>query len=168
MLRKDKEGEVEVPKHYVYEYIEKKLKQLNLSEKFLFDKSIISRSEMIKLRNEEREGLTSKKFYKLYSGLSDTAVNAASIIYPDLDLTLGEYISPKRNEFGEFMVQFERSENPPEEIAAKTGIPISRIRQIYFRTGSPEAYELLLIEKAVGKNSGELFEGFYGSKISRK
>ena len=164
MLTKDRKGEIEVPKHYAYAYIEQKLKELNISEQFLFDKSIISRSEFIKLKNGEREGLTYKKFYKLYKGFDDTAINAATVIYPDLDLTLAKYTPPQRNEFGSLMNQFEKSENSPEEIAAKTGIPLSRIKQIYFRTGSPEAYELLLIEKAVGKNLGELFEKFNKDK----
>lgn len=168
MLLKDQEGRILVPKHHAYKYIEEKLKRLNLTEAFLFDKKIVSRSELVKLKNEEREGLTFKKFYKLYKGFGDTTLNAASIVYPDLDLTLGEYTPPKRNDFGEFMSQFESNENSPEEIAAKTGIPLPRIKQIYFRTGSPEAYELLLIEKAVSKNSGELFEKFCKKKDGMK
>lgn len=163
MLKKDSTGKIEAPQHHAYRYIEIKLKELNLLEKFLFDKSVISRSELIKLKNKKREGLTSKKFYKLYRGFGDTAIRAAAIIYPDLDLKLGDYIPAERNDFGKFMTQFERTQNSLEEIAAKTGIPLNRLRQIYFRTGSPEAYELLLIEKAVGKKPGELFEKYYGS-----
>lgn len=168
MLEKGKDGKANTPKHYVYEYIEKKLEELHLSERDLFDKSIISRSELIKLKNGEREGLTSRKFYKLYTGFGDSPINAALDIYPNLDLTMGEYIPPKRNEFGKLMSKYEVSENSPEEIAEKTGIPLPRIRQIYFKTGSPEAYELLLIERAVGKNSGELFEKFYKDKAGSR
>ncbi|HWK57522.1 MAG TPA: hypothetical protein VNQ80_09300 [Parapedobacter sp.] len=165
MLKRDQNNEVIAPKHEAYTYIERKLGQLGWTEQEFLKKKIISQSELSKLKNDDREGLTSKKFYKLYTGFSDTAVNAASIIYPDLDLTLGEYTLPKRNEFGNFMAQFEqKSVNTPEEVAAKTGIPLSRIKLIYFRTGSPEAYELLLIEKAIGKEPGSLFEGYYGRK----
>lgn len=162
MLKKDASNNIIKPKHSTYEYIQKMLPQLGWEEKEFLNKKIISQSELSKLKRGDREGLTSKKFYRLYNGFQDTASNAAAIIYPDLDLTLNEYIPEARNEFGKFMSRYETSINSPEEISIKTGIELPRIKLIYLKTGAPEAYELLLIEKAIGKEQGELFEEYYG------
>lgn len=51
-------------------------------------------------------------------------------------------------------------ENSFENILAKTGIPEQRLKDIYFNTGAPEPYEALLIEKAVGKNPGEMMKDY--------
>jgi len=163
MIKRDEDNKPVVPKHKVPEYIHLRMEKLGWSEdKFLAERSGISTAEISRLKKGERDSLSPNTFIRLTSAFGDTIEEATTDIYPDLDLSLAVYNPRKRNEFGGFMIQFERSENTPEEVAAKTGIPLSRIKEIYFRTGSPEAYELLLIEKAIGKNSGELFEGFYG------
>jgi hypothetical protein len=60
------------------------------------------------------------------------------------------------------MHQFEESKNSLEEIASKTGIDDNRLNDLFFRKASIEAFELILIEKAIGKNQGDLFEMLYG------
>jgi hypothetical protein len=60
------------------------------------------------------------------------------------------------------MKQYEESVNSIEEIAAKTGIDENRLKDLYFRKAALEAYELLLIEKAIGKKQGELFKEYFG------
>ena len=60
------------------------------------------------------------------------------------------------------MKQYESSNNTIEEIAAKTGIQEVRLFELYFRKGGLQAHELLLIEKAIDKKPGELFEELYG------
>lgn len=47
-------------------------------------------------------------------------------------------------------------DNTFEQIQAKTGIEEQRLKDIYFNTGAPEPYEVFLIEKAVGKEPGEM------------
>lgn len=155
-----------VPKHTAPDYIISGMKKAGWKEdKILAEKSGISTAEISRIKKGERESLSPSTFIRLVRAFGDSIEYATTAIYPDLDLTLGEYTLPKRNEFGNFMAQFEqKSVNTPEEVAAKTGIPLSRIKLIYFRTGSPEAYELLLIEKAIGKEPGSLFEGYYGRK----
>lgn len=60
------------------------------------------------------------------------------------------------------MSQFETVKNSPEEIATKTRLDENRLKDLYFRKAALEAYEFLLIEKAVGKKQGELFDEFFG------
>lgn len=165
MLKRDATNKILIPDHSTYEYVDKMLSQLGWSEADFLTKRIISQSELSKLKSGVRGGLTSKKFYRLYKGFNDSASHATSIIYPELDLSLNEFVPPSRNEFGQFMRAFENEQNSPEEISVRTGIELKRIKLIYFKTGSPEAYELLLIEKAVGVNMGELFEAYYGLKF---
>lgn len=68
------------------------------------------------------------------------------------------YKLKERNAFGTFILKFEASVNSIEEISVKKGIDENRLKDLYFRRGPLEAYELLLIEKAVGKKQGELFD----------
>ncbi|MBC9797819.1 hypothetical protein IBL28_17745 [Sinomicrobium sp. FJxs] len=49
-------------------------------------------------------------------------------------------------------------ENTFEEIQSKTGIEKQPLIDIYFNTGAPEPYEFLIIEKAVGKEPGEMMK----------
>ncbi|MNI24451.1 hypothetical protein D3C73_780720 [compost metagenome] len=62
-------------------------------------------------------------------------------------------------------------ENSFEQILAKTGIEEQRLKDIYFNTGAPEPYEFLLIEKAVGKQPGEMMRDYiekHSAKIEKK
>ncbi len=53
-----------------------------------------------------------------------------------------------------------RAKNAVEIVLAKTGISKQRLTDIYFGTGAPEPFELLLIEKAVEKNTGEMMKEY--------
>ncbi|MBK1442671.1 hypothetical protein JHJ32_21910 [Parapedobacter sp. ISTM3] len=141
-----------------------RLEELNWFDKTLVDKSEISKGQISKLKKGLVERLTAETFYKIYTAFGDLCSKASKIVYPTLDFKINKYVAPERSDFGQFMLQFEESKNSPEEVATKTGIDDERIKEIYFRRGALEAYELLLIEKAVGKNPGELFEAFFGQK----
>lgn len=150
--------------HRIDKYILGRLEELEWFDKILVDKSGISKGQISKLKKGLVERLSAETFYKVYTAFGDSCSKASKIVYPTLDFKLNKYNPPKRSDFGKFMSQFEESKNSPEEVATKAGIDDDRIREIYFRKGALEAYELLLIEKAVGKEQGELFEGFFGQK----
>lgn len=151
--------------HRINLYILKRLEDLNWFDKTLVEKSGISKGQISKLKKGTVERLTAETFYKIYTAFGDSCSKASKIVYPSLNFKLMKYSAPKRSDFGRFMLQFEVSKNSPEEIAGKTGIDDDRIKEIYFRRGALEAYELLYIEKAIGKKQGELFEGFYGDGL---
>lgn len=148
--------------HCVDKYISKRLKELKWPDKTLVEKSGISKGQISKLKNGTVERLTAEIFYRIYTTFKDSCSKASKIVYPTLDLTLNKYVTPQRSDFGQFMLRFEKIENSIEEISGKTGINDNRIKEIYFRKGAPEAHEFLLIEKAIGKEPGELFEEYYG------
>lgn len=168
MLKRNRHGEIVEPVHQIGAYITARLTELGWPDKELVAQTGISKGHISKLKNRTGEKLTARAFYSIYQAFGDSCTKAAMLVYPDLDLKLDKYKPKGRNEFGAFMLQFEKSENSVEEIAAKTGLDENRIKDLYFRRGSLEAYELLLIEKAVGKKSGELFEGFYGEKAGKE
>src|SRR5690606_1754133 len=122
----------------------------------------VSHGEISKILHKERLGLKADVFYKIYTGFGESCTKATKEVYPDLNLKLNKYTPETRNTFRKFIQQFEESKNSIEEIAAKTGITETRLRNLYFGKGSPEAFELLLIEKALGLKQGELFERLYG------
>jgi len=168
MLVKESDGSPIEPVHKMGAYITTRLKDLGWLDKDLVAGSGISKGHISKLKNKTGEKLTAFAFYSIYKAFGDTCSDAAKQVYPDLNLSLDSYTPKKRNEFGAFMLQFEESKNSPEEVAAKTGIDENRIKDIYFRKGAAVAYELLLIEKAVGKELGELFEKFHKDKTGSR
>ncbi|WP_336833520.1 helix-turn-helix transcriptional regulator [Sphingobacterium siyangense] len=151
--------------HSIDNYIKDKLQKLGWEDKNLVEKTGLSKGQISKLKNGHVERLTAEVFYKIYKAFGDSCEKATKVVYPDLNLKLDKYISKARNEFGQFMSQFETIKNSTEEIAIKTGIDENRLKDLYYRKAALEAYELLLIEKAIGKKQGELFEEFFGNKI---
>jgi len=96
----------------------------------------------------------------------DEFTTAITEVYPHLkNNKLKQYKPKDRNTFGVLMRQYETSSNTIEEIAAKTGISEVRLSELYFRKGGLQAHELLLIEKAIDKKPGELFEELYGKTL---
>src|SRR5690606_2131603 len=148
--------------HSINNYINTRLTELRWLDKTLSEKSRISKGQISKLKNGNIDRLTAEIFYKLYTAFGDSCSRATKMVYPHLNLRLNKYTPETRNTFGKFIQQFEESKNSIEEIAAKTGISETRLRNLYFGKGSPEAFELLLIEKALGLKQGELFERLYG------
>lgn len=150
--------------HSIDTYIVKRLDELKWLDKVLSDKTGISKGQVSKLKKGTVDRLTAEVYYNIYKAFGDNCSKATEIVYPNLDLKLNKYKPKERNAFGKFMEQFENSVNSIEEISVKTGIDENRLKDLYFRKAALEAYELLLIEKAVGKKQGELFEEFYGQK----
>ncbi|SKC10660.1 hypothetical protein SAMN05660841_04272 [Sphingobacterium nematocida] len=149
------------PHHSIANYINNRLESLNWTVADLAVKSTISQGEISKILTGARKGLKADVFYKIYTAFGDSCVKASKIVYADLDLKLQKYKPKERNTFGTFMEQFETTVNSLEEISVKTGIDENRLKDLYFRKGSLEAYEMLLIEKAIGKKPGELFANLY-------
>lgn len=165
MILQNKEKKSVEIKTMIVEYVIYRLDSLNWTIKDLSNQSKISQGELSKILNRTRKGLKAKTFYNIYSAFGDSCSIATNFVFPNLDLKLKIYRPKKRNEFGTFMQRYETSINTIEEISIKTGINENRTKDLYFRKGSLEAYELILIEKAVGKKKGELFsELFKGYK----
>src|SRR5690606_39914961 len=95
----------------------------------------VSQGEISKILNKERQGLKADVFYKIYTGFGESCTKATKEVYPDLNLKLNKYTPETRNTFGKFIQQFEESKNSIEEIAAKTGITETRLRNLYFEIG---------------------------------
>lgn len=149
--------------HQIDKYITKRLAELDWQDKILVEKSNISKGQISKLKNGSIEKLYAETFYLLIKAFGDNFLTAIALIYPLLyETKLKEYKPKIRNNFGAIMRKYEISTNLIEEISAKTGIQENRLSELYFRNGALEASELILIEKAINKNPGELFEELYG------
>ncbi len=164
LAKNNTSGKILLPKHNIDQYIKMKLKEYGWENQELADRSGISKGEISKLKNGLRDALSSKIFYQIYTAFDDSCKKAINIVYPDLNLTPNKIIEKKRNSFGKYMSAYEEIKNSIEIISEKTGIALQRLKDLYYRTGAPEAYELLLIEKAIEKKPGEVFEELYGQK----
>lgn len=151
-------------KHQIAIYITESQKSKKLDTKSLAAKSKLSETEIRRLKKDgTRLSLSPITFYKLITAFEDSFQDAIEIVYPGCDFTLKKHIPKERNEFGKLMSRFESSVNSLEEISDKTGITLNRLKQIYFKTGFPDSYELILLEKAVGLPPGDLFKELLGS-----
>jgi len=150
-------------KHQIDKYILKRLDELDWQDKELAEKSTISKGQISKLKNGSIEKLSAETFYLVVEAFGDKFLSAISLIYPRLkDHKLKKYQPKDRNVFGVLMSKYETTVNSIDEISAKTGIPEVRLHELYFRKGGLQAHELILIEKAIDKEAGELFEELYG------
>ncbi|ROI10076.1 transcriptional regulator [Chryseobacterium sp. H3056] len=149
--------------HKIDKYIVKRLNEFGWQDTDLVIKSTISKGQISKLKNGSIEKLSAETFYLLVKAFGDEFTTAQNIVYPHLkNNKLKQYKPKDRNVFGLLMRQYENSNNTIEEIAAKTGIQEVRLFELYFRKGGLQAHELLLIEEAIGKKPGDLFEELYG------
>lgn len=148
--------------HNLKDYLNKTLKEKNWNAIDLVRLSGISASDISKYRKGTIIRLKAEVFYRIYIAFGHNCSKATKTVFPNLDLNINNYKPKQRNAFGKFMEQFETSINSLEEVAAKTGINETRLKELYYRKGVIEAYELLLIEKAIGKKQGELFGEIYG------
>lgn len=148
--------------HRIDKYIDLKTRELDITDKVLSLKSDISQGQISKLRNGKVPKLSARTFYKLVMAIDGKFDEAESIIFPELkNIKLKKIQHKKRNEFGAFMRQFEVESNTPRMLVKLLGISEERFFELYYRNGSLEAKELLLIEKAIGKQKGELFHLFF-------
>jgi len=150
-------------KHYIHIYINQKLKELKILDTELSDSANVSKGQISKLKHGLTDRLTAKTYYSIIKAFNESFAEAEKIVFPRISLNLLKFEGAKRNSFGKMMQTFEVKVNSIEEIAHKTNIDLNRLKSLYYRKSSPEAYELILIEKALGKKSGELFEVLYGN-----
>lgn len=150
-------------KHKIDIYIKNKLQELNLKDNQLADLSGISPSQISKFKNRQVSKLSAQAFYSIVTAFNDTLENAIKIVYDVNKIKLNQYIQKDRNAFGTLMLQFETSKNSIQEISKKTGIKETRLNELYYRNGALEAYELILIEKAIGIRTGELFKKLFNT-----
>lgn len=153
-------------KHETKQYILVKLEETKWENKQLAERSDISYGHISKLKKGTIEKLYAPKLYRLVMAFEDSFENASKIIYPSLKLKTFKY--KPRNEFGTLMMEYETVVNSLEQIASKTSIEETRLTEIYYRNGAPEAWELLLIEMAIGEQPGVLFEKMYGEEFRNK
>ncbi|MDM1384269.1 transcriptional regulator [Myroides marinus] len=151
--------------HKIGDYIEFKKRISGFTEEFLAMQTDLSQSHINKLKNGNVPKLSALTFYKIVTVFGGDFKEAIKIVFPDFPNNILKKVpQKKRNQFGTFMLKFENVTNTPKIISIKTGIPEARILDLFFRNGSLEAFELLLIEKAIGKKPGELFIDFFQNK----
>jgi len=148
-------------KHLIAEYITIRLEELSWKIGDLCHHSKISQGEISKILSGSRKGLKAKNLYNIYKAFGDSCETARQIVYPNLDLNLKEYHVRDRNSFGKLMHNYEQVKNSIEEISVRTGISENRISNLYYRNAAIEGFELILIEKAIGMEPGELFDIYF-------
>ncbi|APA93643.1 helix-turn-helix transcriptional regulator [Myroides odoratimimus] len=148
--------------HKMGSYIDIRMNKLGYTEEMVATKMNMSQSQINKLRNGNVSKLSAFTFYKAVIALGGDFKEAIRIVFPNFQkIKLKRVPKKKRNQFGTFMLKFENVKNTPKIISIKTGIPEARISDLFFRKGSLEAFELLLIEKAIDKEPGELFMNYF-------
>ncbi len=152
-------------KHSIDIYIKNKLKELGWKDNQLADKSGISPSQISKLKNGHVSKLSAQAFYSIVLAFNDNLENAIKVVFDLSKFELKEYKPKKRNEFGVLIQKFETTQNSIEEVSNKTGITGTRLNELYYRNGAPEAYEVIFIEKAIGVSTGKLFEKLFKSTL---
>ncbi len=155
------------------QYVLNKKIAFGLSNKEFGEKVGLSEGEISKIINRKRLSVSLHSFYAISVKTGDTIEQTRDFVYPhrnfDLKIIKDQIDTNRtRKGFGIFMQDnYEtdtkdnvQGKNAFEIILAKTGISKQRLTDIYFGTGAPEPYELLLIEKAVGKNTGEMMKEY--------
>lgn len=123
----------------------------------------MTKGEISKITNQQRKSVSVHSFYKIAVNSGDNIVNVIKAVYThrNLELKTGEEIEERTN-FGIFMrdeVEVQ-GQNMFDYILNKTGINKKRLTDIYYNGGTPEPFELILIEKATGRKPGELIKKF--------
>ncbi|MCW8310164.1 hypothetical protein K7A41_02885 [Sphingobacterium sp. InxBP1] len=123
----------------------------------------VAKGEISKIINKKKKGVSIHSFYKIAVHSGDIIENVIQAVYThrNLELKTGEKVEERSN-FGIFMrdeVEVE-GQNGFDFILNRTGIDKKRLTDIYYNGGSPEPYELILIEKATGRETGELMKKF--------
>ncbi|WP_206363306.1 hypothetical protein [Sinomicrobium pectinilyticum] len=151
------------------DYVQSRKKLLGLSNLALSQKTGVSDGEISKIITKKRKSVSLHSFYNIAVNTGDTIKNVQDAVYTHRSLELKKkYKLEKRTNFGLFMREEFEGENTFEIIQARTGIEKQRLIDIYFNTGAPEPYEFLLIEKAVGKEPGEMMKAYIEKYPVRK
>lgn len=121
----------------------------------------VSGGDISKIINKKKKSVSLHSFYKIAVLSSDTIENVRDAVYTKRNLELAtDYKLEERTNFGTFMRDEVEGDNTFDIIMCKTGIEKQRLIDIYYNTGAPEPFELLLIEKATGRKPGELMEKY--------
>lgn len=160
-MDEDKLLEIEVANFGNY-VLSRKL-SLGLPNKEFASLTDMTGGEISKIINKKKKSVSVHSFHKIAILSGDIIENVIKAVYThrNLELKTGEEIEERSN-FGIFMrneIEVE-GENGFDFILKKTGIEKKRLTDIYYNGGSPEPYELILIEKATGKKMGELIEKY--------
>lgn len=144
-------------------YVLSRKLSLGLSNEAFGSLADMTGGEISKIINRKKKSVSVHSFHKIaiYSG--DIIENAIKAVYThrNLELKTGAKIEERTN-FGIFMrdeVEVQ-GQNMFDYILNKTGIDKKRLTDIYYNGGTPEPYELILIEKATGRETGELIKKF--------
>lgn len=142
-------------------YVESRKLELGLAMESFAEQVNVSKGEISKIIGKKRKSVSLHSFYNIAVNSGDTIENATNTVYTHRNLELKtSYTLEKRTNFGLLMRELFEGENTFEVIQAKTGISKQRLTDLYFNTSAPEPYEMLLIEKAVGKSPGELMKEY--------
>lgn len=154
-------------------YLLSRISLLGLTHENFAKKVNISKGEISKILNDNRQGVSLTSFYLIAVNSGDTIENARDYIYPHRKFNLKKVkIDTKEkkstNKFGLYMkenfdsdtIEYVGGKNSFDIIQQKTGIEEKRLKDIYYKTGAPEPFEFLLIEKAVGKKPGEMMKDY--------
>ncbi|WP_262250179.1 hypothetical protein [Parapedobacter soli] len=142
-------------------YVETRKKDSGLAIERFAEMVNVSKGEISKIINQRKKSVSLHSFCNIAINSGDTIENVRDAVYTHRKLDLiNNYEIERRTNFGEFMRSEIEGENTFEHILGKTGIEKQRLIDIYFNTGAPEPYEFLLIEKAVGKEPGEMMKAY--------
>ncbi len=78
------------------------------------------------------------------------------------DFSLRKYIPKKRSKLGHVIMKYEKQHNNIEEISAKTGIPNTRLKNLYYNEIAFTIEEIILIEMSLKLEGGKIFQELYG------
>jgi len=142
-------------------YVKSRKELLALSNKAFSQIVGVSDGEISKIINQKKKSVSLYSFYNIALKSGDTIENVRDFVYKQRNLNIQKVFKlESRTNFGLFMRDSFEGENTFEIIQAKTGINKQRLSDLYFKTSAPEPYELLLIEKAVGKKVGEMITDY--------
>lgn len=143
-------------------YIVYKKKELGLTNEKLAIQCKISSGEISKLITMERKSISSKTFYLIYKGVKDNFSTIFNFVYEGHKFSLNKYVPKNRSELGNIITKYETLKNNIEEVSAKTGISLTRLKNLYYNDSSITTEEIILIEMSLELKGGELFEELYG------
>jgi hypothetical protein len=134
---------------------------LGLSNEAFAKLTDVSGGDISKIINKKKKSVSLHSFYKISVLSGDTIENVRDTVYTKRSLELvTDYKLEERTNFGTFIRDEVEGDKTFDNIMCKTGIEKQRLIDLYYNTGAPEPYELLLIEKATGRQPGELMEKY--------
>lgn len=145
------------------------LASFKISGAEICSKTGLSKSDLSKLSSGITSRLTADKFYLINKAIKADLKNMLKEVFPKAKLVLDwkKDIANKKQEKTSTPLGFLllKEENSRAIISAKTGITIDRLRNLSNKSNSELlAIELYLIEMALSKVPGTIFEEIFGDK----